>query len=56
MLDQLPEDGSLGSLIEVEMDADDELELKITDDPNIQDSAGLVRKMTEEGKRVLFPN
>ena len=55
----LPEDGSLSSLREVEMDADDELELQTTDDPNIQDSASfvpvVVRKMTEEGKRVLFP-
>ena len=48
-LDQLPEDGSLSSLREVEMDADDELELLTTDDPNIQDSASVVvRKMTEE--------
>ena len=51
-LDQLPEDGSLSSLREVEMDADDELELQTTDDPNIQDSASfvlvVVRKMTEE--------
>ena len=31
-LDQLPEDGSLSSLREVEMDADDELELQTTDD------------------------
>ena len=34
------------------MDADDELELQTTDDPNIQDSASfapvVVRKMTEE--------
>ena len=51
-LDQLPEDGSLSSLREVEMDVDDELELQTTDDPNIQDSASfvpvVVRKMTEE--------
>ena len=51
-LDQLPEDGSLSSLREVEMDADDELELQTTDDPNIQDSASfvpvVVRKVTEE--------
>ena len=51
-LDQLPEDGSLSSLREVEMDADDELELQTTDDPNIQDFASfvpvVVRKMTEE--------
>ena len=51
-LDQLSEDGSLSSLREVEMDADDELELRTTDDPNIQDSATfvpvMVRKMTEE--------
>ena len=51
-LDQLPEDGSLNSLREVEMDAEDELELQTTDDPNIQDSASFVpvvaRKMTEE--------
>ena len=51
-LNQLPEDGSLSSLREVEMDADDELELQTTDDPNIQDSDSFVpvvaRKMTEE--------
>ena len=51
-LDQLPEDGSISSLREVEMDVDDELELQTTDDPNIQDSASfvlvVVRKMTEE--------
>ena len=51
-LDQLPEDGSLSSLREVEMNADDELELQTMDDPNIQDSASfvpvVVRKMTEE--------
>ena len=41
-LDQLPEDGGLSSLREVEMDADDELELQTTDDPNIQDSASFV--------------
>ena len=54
-LDQLSEDGSLSSLREVEMDADDELELQTTDDPNIQDSASfvpvVVRKMTASGSQ-----
>ena len=51
-LDQLPQDGSRSCLRDVEMDADDELKLQTTDDPNIQDSATfvpvVVRKMTEE--------
>ena len=51
-LDQLPDYGSLSSVREVVMDAEDELELQTTDDPNIQDSASfvpvVVRKMTEE--------
>ena len=54
-LDQLPEDGSISILREVEMDVEDELELQTTDDPNIQDSASFVpvvaRKMTEESIR-----
>ena len=50
-LDQLPEDGSLSSLREVEMDT----EMNSNSKPNIQDSGSFVpvvaRKMTEESIR-----
>ena len=48
-LDQLPEDGSLSSLQEVEVDADVELKLQTTDDPNIQDSASFVPVVALKG-------